>query len=496
VRNLGRLVEAALAQSRRGERHGDQRIDAVRGCGDLRGDRERERAPELTRAAILERVDVRRERRHIVERRAYAIDQPSARQRAARDRPRQSAGSTRIRDAFERTHATAAKPAVRVASTGGAQLAEDSFEPHCRKPQSGREVDSLFGRSDTVPSTTRPGERAMSALQQQTQHEAARAPQVTGEPRHDWTLEQVEALYALPFNDLVYAAQWVHRQHFDPNAVQVSTLLSIKTGACPEDCAYCPQSIRFETGVSTHDLMPLDEVLAAARRAKEAGATRFCMGASYRGPKDKQLEPILEMVSAVKALGLETCATLGLLRPGQAEQLAAAGLDYYNHNLDSSADFYTKIIGTRTYADRLETLARVRGAGVKVCCGGILGMGETRRDRAELLRTLACLDPQPESVPINDLVPVPGTPLEGAEPLDPFEFVRSIAVARILLPRSHVRLSAGRTEFSDELQALCFIAGANSIFYGEKLLTTGNPDCEADQRLFERLGVTPEPASP
>jgi biotin synthase len=329
----------------------------------------------------------------------------------------------------------------------------------------------------------------MSALERET---AGDTP-LTAEPRHDWTLPEVEALFALPLNDLLYRAQWVHRRNFDPNAVQVSTLLSIKTGACPEDCAYCPQSIRYQTGVDTHDLMPLDEVRAAARRAKESGATRFCMGASYRGPKDAQLEPILAMIEEVKALGLETCATLGLLRPGQAERLAAAGLDYYNHNLDSSAEFYATIISTRTYADRLETLARVRAAGLKVCCGGILGMGETRADRAALLRTLATLDPQPESVPINDLVPIPGTPMQGATPLDPFEFVRVIAVARILMPRSHVRLSAGRTEFSDELQALCFFAGANSIFYGDKLLTTGNPDCEADQRLFARLGLAPEP---
>jgi len=329
----------------------------------------------------------------------------------------------------------------------------------------------------------------MSALEK----EMADGSKVTAAPRHDWTVEQVETLFALPLNDLLYSAQWVHRQNFDPNAVQVSTLLSIKTGACPEDCAYCPQSIRYQTGVDTHDLMPLAEVRAAARRAKESGATRFCMGASYRGPKDSQLEPILAMIEEVKALGLETCATLGLLRPGQAEKLAAAGLDYYNHNLDSSAEFYGTIISTRTYADRLETLARVRAAGLKVCCGGILGMGETRADRAKLLHTLATLDPQPESVPINDLVPIPGTPMQGAAPLDPFEFVRVIAIARILMPRSHVRLSAGRTEFSDELQALCFLAGANSIFYGEKLLTTDNPDCEADQRLFARLGIAPEP---
>jgi biotin synthase len=322
--------------------------------------------------------------------------------------------------------------------------------------------------------------------------EIAPAVRVTAEPRADWTKSDVEALFDLPLNDLLYAAHRVHRQSFDANAVQVSTLLSIKTGACPEDCAYCPQSIRFETGVDRHGLLGLDEVRAAARRAKEAGATRFCMGASYRGPKESELEPILAMVREVKALGLETCATLGLLRPGQAERLAAAGLDYYNHNLDSSAEFYAKIITTRTYADRLATLARVRAAGVKVCCGGIVGMGETRADRIGLLHTLATLTPQPESVPINELVPIEGTPLAAAEPLDKLELVRCIAVARILLPRSHVRLSAGRSGFSDELQALCFFAGANSIFYGEKLLTTGNPDTDADQRLFARLGLKPE----
>ena len=331
----------------------------------------------------------------------------------------------------------------------------------------------------------------MSALEKET----ALNLRATAEPRYDWTRAEIEALYDTPFNDLLFLAQSVYRQVFDPNAVQTSTLLSIKTGACPEDCAYCPQSIRFDTGVERHELMPLDEVRAAARRAKDAGATRFCMGASYRGPKDSQLEPILAMITEVKALGLETCATLGLLRPGQAEKLAAAGLDYYNHNLDSSPEFYGKIISTRTYADRFETLERVRTAGVKVCCGGIVGMGETRADRAGLMQALATMNPHPDSVPINELVPVPGTPLAAAGPLDPFEFVRSIAVARVLMPRAHVRLSAGRTEFSDELQALCFFAGANSIFYGEKLLTTGNPDTEADQRLFARLGLHPEPGA-
>jgi biotin synthase len=327
----------------------------------------------------------------------------------------------------------------------------------------------------------------MSALEKETAVDVA-----TAAPRYDWTRAEIAALYDRPFNDLLFLAHSVHRQVFDPNAVQTSTLLSIKTGACPEDCAYCPQSIRFDTGVDRHELMPLEEVRAAALRAKEAGATRFCMGASYRGPKDSQLEPILAMIEEVKALGLETCATLGLLRPGQAERLAAAGLDYYNHNLDSSPEFYGKIISTRTYADRLETLERVRAAGLKVCCGGILGMGETRADRVGLMHALATLNPHPESVPINELVPVPGTPLAEAGAPDPLEFVRSIAVARVLMPRSHVRLSAGREGFSDELQALCFFAGANSIFYGEKLLTTGNPDTAADQRLFARLGLHPE----
>lgn len=314
-------------------------------------------------------------------------------------------------------------------------------------------------------------------------------------PRTDWRLDEVQALFELPLFDLLFVAQCVHRRHFDPNEVQVSTLLSIKTGRCPEDCAYCPQSVRFDTGVDVHDLMPLDEVRRAAERAKAAGATRFCMGASYRGPKDTQLEPILAMIREVKSLGLETCATLGLLRDGQAERLAEAGLDYYNHNLDTSEAYYPKIITTRTFADRLDTLRRVRAAGIKVCCGGILGLGESRADRIALLHALATLDPHPESVPINRLVKVPGTPLEDAEDLDNFEFVRTIAVARILMPASHVRLSAGRTEFSDEMQALCFLAGANSLFYGDKLLTTENPSMTRDDALLARLGVRREAAA-
>jgi biotin synthase len=313
--------------------------------------------------------------------------------------------------------------------------------------------------------------------------------------RHDWTVAEVSALYEQPFMELVHAAQSVHRRHFDPNEIQVSTLLSIKTGGCPEDCAYCPQSVRYDTGVEREELMSTEDVVARARAARDAGATRFCMGAAYRSPKDKQLESIAAMVREVRALGLETCATLGMLTEQQARTLKAAGLDYYNHNLDTSEAFYGEIITTRTYQDRLDTLEAVRAAGMHVCCGGIVGMGERRQDRVELLQRLATLPEHPESVPINELVQVEGTPLAGTGKLDPLEFVRTIAVARILMPRSHVRLSAGRTEMSDELQALCFLAGANSIFYGEKLLTTGNPDTEHDQRLFERLGLRPEGAS-
>ncbi len=310
--------------------------------------------------------------------------------------------------------------------------------------------------------------------------------------RHDWSLPQVQALFALPFMDLLLRAQQVHRAHHEPNTVQMSTLLSIKTGACPEDCAYCPQSVRYETGLDTQALMEVAAVRDSAVRAKAAGATRFCMGAAYRSPKHKDLVVIAQMIREVRALGLESCATLGMLTPQQAQELKAAGLDYYNHNLDTSAEFYGEIISTRTYQDRLDTLAAVRAAGLNVCCGGIIGMGETLADRAQLLRTLANLPAHPESVPINQLVKVPGTPLANCADVDPFDFVRTIAVARLLMPRAHVRLSAGREQMSDELQALCFLAGANSIFYGEKLLTTGNPDVAADRSLFERLGLTPE----
>ena len=313
--------------------------------------------------------------------------------------------------------------------------------------------------------------------------------------RHDWTLPEVQALFALPFMDLVFRAQGLHRQFHVPNQVQVSTLLSIKTGACPEDCAYCPQSIRFDTGLKTEELMEVQDVVARARAAKEAGATRFCMGAAYRSPKPKDLRKVIAMIREVKALGLESCATLGMLSSAQAEELKAAGLDYYNHNLDTSPGYYEKIISTRTYQDRLDTLAAVRDAGLKVCCGGIVGMGEEPVDRAELLQVLATLPEHPHSVPINQLVQVKGTPLAGTASIDGLDFARTIAVARILMPRSQVRLSAGRSEMSDELQALCFLAGANSIFYGEKLLTTGNPDTEHDRLLFERLGISPEPAA-
>jgi biotin synthase len=312
--------------------------------------------------------------------------------------------------------------------------------------------------------------------------------------RHDWSLGEVQGLFALPFLDLLLRAQAVHRAHHEPNTVQMSTLLSIKTGACPEDCAYCPQSVRYDTGVEAQPLMQVEEVRAAAARAKAAGATRFCMGAAYRAPKARELAVIADMVRAVRALGLETCATLGMLKPGQAAALKDAGLDYYNHNLDTSSEFYGQIIKTRTYQERLDTLSAVRAAGIKVCCGGIVGLGESEQDRAQLLRTLANLPEHPESVPINQLVKVPGTPLAQGPPVDPFDFVRTIAVARLLMPRAHVRLSAGREAMSDELQALCFLAGANSIFYGEKLLTTGNPDVERDQQLFARLGLAAEAA--
>jgi len=315
----------------------------------------------------------------------------------------------------------------------------------------------------------------------------------TGEPRTDWTLEEVRALYASPFMDLLYAAQTIHRKHFNPNQVQISTLLSVKTGGCPEDCGYCPQSIRYEAGVDNEPLMDLDEVLANARAAREQGATRFCMGAAWRSPKPKQMTKIVEMVKAVSDLGMETCATLGMLGPGQADELKDAGLDYYNHNLDTSENYYKQIITTRTYKNRLDTLQSVREAGLKVCCGGIVGMGENEIDRAELLHTLATLPEHPGSVPINQLVQVEGTPLAENGPFDPLEFVRTIAVARILMPASHVRLSAGREEMSDETQALSFLAGANSIFYGEKLLTTDNPDTAEDRNLMARLGIEPEP---
>ncbi|HEY6457858.1 MAG TPA: biotin synthase BioB [Steroidobacteraceae bacterium] len=318
----------------------------------------------------------------------------------------------------------------------------------------------------------------------------------SGAPRHDWTVAQIEGLFAQPFLDLLLTAQSVHRVHFTPNTVQMSTLLSIKTGACPEDCAYCPQSVRYDTGLSREALMEVAAVKESAERAKAAGATRFCMGAAYRSPKARDLEVICAMVREVRALGMESCATLGMLEPAQAQQLKLAGLDFYNHNLDTSAEFYGEIITTRTFQDRLDTLAAVREAGLKVCCGGIIGMGESPRDRASLLATLAGLPRHPESVPINELVQVPGTPLHGIAPVDPFDFIRTIAVARIVLPRSHVRLSAGRTQMSDEMQALCFLAGANSIFYGEKLLTTGNPDVAKDRDLLVRLGLTAEAPPP
>jgi biotin synthase len=325
-------------------------------------------------------------------------------------------------------------------------------------------------------------------------NESRATPADSGPAERRWSARQVAALFDLPFNDLLHRAHGVHRAHFDPNAVQLSTLLSVKTGGCPEDCGYCPQAARYHTGVANEALMSVEQVAAAARLAKENGATRFCMGAAWRGPKQRELEQVVEMVKAVRAEGLESCATLGLLREGQAEQLKAAGLDYYNHNIDTAPDFYGEIITTRTQDDRLDTLDRVRHAGIHVCCGGIVGMGETRGARAALIAQLASMDPYPESVPINNLVQVEGTPLHGTEALDPLEFVRTIACARITMPKAMVRLSAGRQEMPDVMQALCFFAGANSIFYGEKLLTTGNPDVEHDRALFARLGLKPMPA--
>ena len=308
-------------------------------------------------------------------------------------------------------------------------------------------------------------------------------------PRHDWSLDEIVTLYRQPLNDLLYRAHTIHRRCFDPNRIQLSTLINIKSGGCPEDCAYCPQSVRYKTGVDNEALMSCEQVLAEARRAKVSGASRFCMGAAWRGPKEKDIDRVAEMITGVRELGLETCVTLGMLKPGQAEQLKNAGLDYYNHNLDTSESFYSSIISTRTYQERLDTLQRVRDAGINVCCGGIIGMGESVDDRAALLQTLSCLPRHPESVPINTLVKVAGTPLAGEEDADPIELVRTVACARILMPRAYVRLSAGRTEMSDSTQALCFYAGANSIFYGEKLLTTENPQLSRDKALFARLGL-------
>ena len=310
--------------------------------------------------------------------------------------------------------------------------------------------------------------------------------------RHQWSQREVAELFEMPFMDLMFQAQQVHREHFEPNRVQLSTLISIKTGACPEDCAYCPQSGHYDTELEKEKLLPIPEILEAAQAAVDSGATRFCMGAAWRNPSDRELPQVLATVKAVKELGLETCATLGMLKPQQAHQLAEAGLDYYNHNLDTSENYYDQIITTRTYQDRLDTLEAVRDAGMNVCAGGIVGMGEEESDRIGLLRTLANLPKPPESVPINMLVKIPGTPLEDVADLDEFDFIRTIAVARILMPQSYVRLSAGRDEMNDQMQALCFMAGANSIFYGDELLTTDNASCKHDRELFDRLGIQPE----
>ncbi len=314
-------------------------------------------------------------------------------------------------------------------------------------------------------------------------------PPVTPIAADAWPVAAVVELFDLPFNELLFRAQQIHREHFDPTEVELATLLSIKTGGCPEDCGYCPQAARYDTGVTAQKILPLETVLAAAREAKAHGATRFCMGAAWREPKDRDLEQVEEMVRKVKALGLETCATLGMLGEGQAEKLKDAGLDYYNHNLDTAPEFYGNVISTRDYQHRLDTLGRVRGAGIKVCCGGIVGMGESRLQRAGLIAQLANLTPHPESVPVNHLVQVEGTPLHGTEALDPLEFVRTIAVARITMPTARVRLSAGRRQMGEAVQAMCFLAGANSIFYGDKLLTTGNPEVEEDRALLAKLGM-------
>jgi len=307
--------------------------------------------------------------------------------------------------------------------------------------------------------------------------------------RQDWSVEEITALFEMPFNDLLFNAQTIHRRNFDANAVQVSTLLSIKTGKCSEDCGYCPQSARYDTELEVEPLMPLDEVIAAAKIAKDNGSSRFCMGAAWRSPKDKDLAPVIEMIKEVKALGMESCVTLGMLTDAQTAELKEAGLDYYNHNLDTSPEYYGEVITTRTYQDRLDTIERVRNAGMNVCCGGIVGMGESRRDRVGLFQELANQAKHPESVPINMLVRVSGTPMENGDDLDSLEFIRSVAVARVLMPKSYVRLSAGREKMSDEMQAMCFFAGANSIFYGDKLLTTPNPETNDDMQLFKRLGI-------
>ncbi|MDM0081007.1 biotin synthase BioB [Variovorax sp. J31P179] len=330
------------------------------------------------------------------------------------------------------------------------------------------------------------GANDLSTAKAVTLHRPAPPPLAPAGP---WSMEAVQALLDKPFNDLLFEAQAVHRAHFPDGDIELATLLSVKTGGCPENCGYCPQSAEFDTGVKAQKLMEVDEVLRAAQAARDAGATRFCMGAAWRAPKDRDVEKIAVLVEAVKGLGLQTCATLGMLEPQHALQLKAAGLDYYNHNLDTAPEYYTDIVDTRTYQDRLDTLAHVRAAGISVCCGGIVGMGEAPVHRAGLIAQLANLDPYPESVPINSLVRVPGTPLADAPPIDPLDFVRMIAVARITMPKARVRLSAGRQQLGDAVQALCFLAGANSIFYGDKLLVTGNPDVEADVQLLARLGL-------
>ncbi len=485
--NLIRLVESPLEQPRAVQGHGHQGVDAVfrRRFAHTVRQQLAEDPRVRERTFVLEALHQSRDRELVIEgSEAQLID--------ARAEAAGQVGRTR------RAEVVPAGPAWPLAqqAAGWQQVARECIEAVVN-PGWHRRLTA----SGSIPILRAGALSRLRRLARQTQNRCRfQELQMTqsldlaglGGVRADWTLGEARAIHDAPFGDLLFHAQRVHRAHFAPNRVQVSTLLSVKTGACPEDCKYCPQSVRYDTGLEREELLQVEQVVAAAQAAQASGATRFCMGAAYRSPKPKQLEQIKQMVRAVRALGLETCATAGMLTPSQARELKDAGLDYYNHNLDTSAEFYGEIVTTRTYQERLDTLQAVRDAGLNVCCGGILGMGESTRDRVALLHTLATLPQHPESVPINQLVQVPGTPLHGLPPLDPLDLVRVIATARLLMPRSYVRLSAGRTDMDDAVQALCFQAGANSIFYGERLLTTPNPGRSHDQQLFARLGLEPE----